>query len=129
MEKFKMISFSSKGDFSKTDTWLEKMLEIVKLGQLDKYGRKGVEALRAATPKDSGETANSWGYEITRKDGETKIVWTNSHINKGVNIAVILQYGHGTGTGGYVQGIDYINPAMKSVFQQIVDEALKEVTS
>lgn len=123
-----MISFSSKGDFSKTDTWLEKMLEIVKLGQLDKYGRKGVEALRAATPKDSGETANSWSYEINRKGDTTKIVWTNSNINKGVNIAVILQYGHGTGTGGYVQGIDYINPAMKPVFQEIVDEALKEVT-
>lgn len=124
-----MISFSSKGDFKKADSWFEKMLELVKLGQLDKYGRKGVEALKAATPKDSGETANSWGYEISRKGDTTKIIWTNNHINKGVNIAVILQYGHGTGTGGYVQGIDYINPAMKPIFQEIVDEALKEVTS
>ena len=124
-----MISFTSKGDFKKTDTWLEKLKEVFKVGDLNKYGRMGVEALRSATPKDSGETANSWGYEIIRKEGQTKIVWTNSHINKGVNIAVILQYGHGTGTGGYVQGIDYINPAMKPVFQDIVDQALKEVTS
>lgn len=123
-----MISFTSKGDFKNTDTWLEKLKEVFKVGDLNKYGRMGVEALRSATPKDSGETANSWGYEIVRKEGQVKIVWTNSHINKGVNIAVILQYGHGTGTGGYVQGIDYINPAMKPVFQDIVDQALKEVT-
>lgn len=124
-----MITFTSKGDFKKANSWFEKMKEIIKLGELNKYGRIGVEALRSATPKDSGETANLWSYEIIRKDGETKIVWTNSNINKGVNIAVILQYGHGTGTGGYVEGIDYINPAMKPVFQEIVDNALKEVTS
>lgn len=124
-----MITFTSKGDFKKTNSWFEKMKEIIKLGELNKYGRIGVEALRSATPKESGETANSWSYEIVRKDGETKIVWTNSNINKGVNIAVILQYGHGTGTGGYVEGIDYINPAMKPVFQEIIDNALKEVTS
>ena len=124
-----MITFASKGDFKKANSWFEKMKEIIKLGELNKYGRIGVEALRSATPKDSGETANSWSYEIVRKDGETKIVWTNNHINKGVNIAVILQYGHGTGTGGYVEGIDYINPAMKPVFQEIIDNALKEVTS
>lgn len=124
-----MITFTSKGDFKKANSWFEKMKEIIKLGELNKYGRIGVEALRSATPKDSGETSNSWSYEIVRKDGETKIVWTNNHINKGVNIAVILQYGHGTGTGGYVEGIDYINPAMKPVFQEIVDNALKEVTS
>ena len=124
-----MITFSSKGDFKKANSFFERMKEIIKIGDLNKYGRRGVEALRAATPKDTGETANAWGYEIQRKDGEASIIWTNSHINKGVNIAVILQYGHGTGTGGYVQGIDYINPAMRPVFQQIVDEALKEVTS
>ena len=124
-----MITFSSKGDFKKADSWFEKLLNIAKLGELDKYGRKGVEALRAATPKDSGETANAWSYEIVRGDGETRIVWKNTHINKGVNIAVILQYGHGTGTGGYVQGIDYINPAMRPVFQDILDNALKEVTA
>ena len=124
-----MITFTSKGDFKKTNSWFEKMKEIFKVGDLNKYGRMGVEALKKATPVDSGETANSWGYEIQRKDGQAKIIWTNSHINKGVNIAVILQYGHGTGTGGYVQGIDYINPAMRPVFEDIVDQALKEVTS
>ena len=124
-----MITFTSKGDFKKANSWFEKMKEIFKVGDLNKYGRMGVEALKKATPVDSGETANSWGYEIQRKDGQAKIIWTNSHINKGVNIAVILQYGHGTGTGGYVQGIDYINPAMRPVFEDIVDQALKEVTS
>lgn len=124
-----MISFSSKGDFSKANSWFEKLKEVFKVGDLNKYGRIGVEALRAATPKESGETANSWSYEIVRTDEQASIIWTNSHINKGVNIAVILQYGHGTGTGGYVKGIDYINPAMRPVFQEIVDNALKEVTT
>lgn len=124
-----MITFTSKGDFKKTDSWLEKLKEVFKVGDLNKYGRMGVEALKAATPKDSGETANSWQYEIVRTDTGTSIVWKNTHIHKGVNIAVILQYGHGTGTGGYVQGIDYINPAMRPVFQDILDQALKEVTS
>lgn len=123
-----MISFTSKGDFKNTESFFEKLKEVFKVGELDKYGRIGVEALRAATPKDTGETANSWGYTIERKEGQAKIIWTNSHIHDGVNIAVILQYGHGTGTGGYVQGIDYINPAMRPVFQNIVDQALKEVT-
>ena len=111
-----MISFSSKGDFSKANSWFEKLKEVFKVGDLNKYGRIGVEALRAATPKESGETANSWSYERVRTDEQASIIWTNSHINKGVNIAVILQYGHGTGTGGYVKGIDYINPAMRPVF-------------
>ena len=124
-----MISFSSKGDFSKANSWFEKLKEVFKVGDLNKYGRIGVEALRAATPKESGETANSWSYERVRTDEQASIIWTNSHINKGVNIAVILQYGHGTGTGGYVKGIDYINPAMRPVFQEIVDNALKEVTT
>ena len=123
-----MISFTSKGDFKNTESFFEKLKEVFKVGELDKYGRIGVEALRAATPKDTGETANSWGYTIERKEEQAKIIWTNSHIHDGVNIAVILQYGHGTGTGGYVQGIDYINPAMRPVFQNIVDQALKEVT-
>lgn len=123
-----MITFRSKGNFEKANSFFEKMKEIIKIGDLDKYGRMGVEALKAATPKDTGETANAWGYTIEREGDDVSIVWTNSHINKGVNIAVILQYGHGTGTGGYVQGIDYINPAMRPVFENIVDQALKEVT-
>ena len=123
-----MITFVSKGDFKNANSFFEKLKEVFKAGDLDKYGKIGVEALRAYTPKDSGKTADCWGYTIERTDGQAKIIWTNTNINKGVNIAVILQYGHGTGTGGYYQGVDYINPAMRPVFQQIVDEALKEVT-
>ena len=96
---------------------------------LEKYGQMGVEALRSATPIDSGKTAESWGYEISvGKEGAT-IYWTNTNQNKGVYIAVILQYGHGTGTGGYVQGIDYINPAIRPVFDKIAEEAWMEVVN
>ena len=96
---------------------------------LDRFGQAGVEALRAATPVQSGETASLWGYEIQNDGATVKIVWTNENINQGVNIAVIIQYGHGTGTGGYVQGRDYINPALRSVFDNIANEVWKEVTS
>lgn len=123
-----MIRIVSKGNFSKVDTFFERLLEVFNHGELDKYGQMGVEALRSATPIETGETANSWGYEIDRSDGITKIIWTNTHINNGVNIAVILQYGHGTGTGGYVAGRDYINPAIQPIFDQIADNAWKEVT-
>ena len=96
---------------------------------LDKYGAMGVSALAAATPMDSGLTANSWGYEISvGKEGAT-IYWTNTNQNNGVYIAVILQYGHGTGTGGYVQGRDYINPAIRPVFDKIAEEAWMEVVN
>lgn len=126
--KFKMITFRQRGDFKKLNSFLEKMKEVINVGDLDKYGRMGVEALKANTPKDTGKTADSWGYEIERTDGVAKIVWTNTNINDGVNIAVILQYGHGTGTGGYVRGIDYINPAMRPVFENIAESAWREVT-
>ena len=96
---------------------------------LNKYAQIGVDALSAATPKDSGETASAWGYEIERDATGYSIHWTNDNINKGVNIAVILQYGHGTGTGGYVQATDYINPAMAPIFEQIANDAWNEVTS
>ena len=129
MEGDKMISFRQKGDFSKVTGYLEKIKEGVKLGLLDKYGRQGVAALSSATPVDSGVTAGSWSYEIERQNGGAAIVFTNSHINQGVPIAIILQYGHGTGTGGWVQGRDYINPAIQPVFDKMVDEAWKEVTS
>lgn len=96
---------------------------------LEKYGQMGVDALASATPVDSGTTAESWGYEISvRKEGAT-IHWTNTNQNKGVYIAVILQYGHGTGTGGYVQGVDYINPAIRPVFDKIAEEAWMEVVN
>ena len=99
------------------------------LNVLDEFGRDGVQALRNATPVDSGATAEAWDYEIKRTRNYTEIVWTNSNINDGVPIAVILQYGHGTGTGGYVQGRDYINPAIRPIFDKIAEKAWKVVTS
>lgn len=123
-----MISFRHKGDFSKASRYLERVKEAAKLGILDKYGRAGVAALSSATPVESGLTASSWDYKIEHSEGSDKIVFTNSNINKGVPIAIILQYGHGTGTGGWVQGRDYINPAIQPIFEQLVDEAWKEVT-
>ena len=123
-----MITFRQKGDFSKASQYLERLKEAAKLGVLDKYGREGVAALASATPTETGLTASSWTYEIERKGNSVSIVYKNSNITKGVPIAVILQYGHGTGTGGWVQGRDYINPAIQPVFDRIADEAWKEVT-
>ena len=123
-----MISFRQKGDFSKLTRFLERAKESVKIGDLDKYGREGVAALSSATPIDSGKTANSWSYEITNKDGSVTISFNNSNIQNGVPIAIILQYGHGTKNGGWVQGRDYINPAIQPVFDEIVDKAWREVT-
>ena len=123
-----MITFRQKGDFSKASRYLERLKEAAKLGVLDKYGREGVAALASATPTETGLTASSWTYEIERQGSSVSIVYKNSNINKGVPIAVILQYGHGTGTGGWVQGRDYINPAIQPVFDRIADEAWKEVT-
>lgn len=122
-----MITFRQKGDFSKATRYFERLKEAVKLGVLDKYGREGVAALASATPVDSGTTANSWSYEITRGRGSTSIEFSNSHVNKGVNIAIILQYGHGTRNGGYVRGRDYINPAIQPLFDRMADEVWKEV--
>ena len=123
-----MITFRQKGDFSKASRYLERLKEAAKLGVLAKYGREGVAALASATPTETGLTASSWTNEIERKGSSVSIVYKNSNINKGVPIAVILQYGHGTGTGGWVQGRDYINPAIQPVFDRIADEAWKEVT-
>ena len=123
-----MITFSHKGDFSRTNRFLEKALNVIKLGELDKYGRQGVEALSAATPIDTGNTAKSWDYKIIRDRGSVSISWYNTNVNDGVNIAVILQYGHGTRNGGYVKGRDYINPAMRPLFDEIAESAWKEIT-
>ena len=123
-----MISFRQKGDFSKLTSFLERAKEYVKIGDLDKYGREGVAALSSATPVDSGKTAGSWSYEITNKNGSVTISFNNSNIQNGVPIAIILQYGHGTKNGGWVQGRDYINPAIQPVFDEIVDKAWREVT-
>lgn len=123
-----MISFRQKGDFSKLTRFLERAKETVHLGNLDKYGREGVAALASATPVDSGQTASSWYYEIENKNGSASITFYNSNVQKGVPIAIILQYGHGTGTGGWVQGRDYINPAIQPIFDRIANDAWEEVT-
>ena len=123
-----MISFRHKGDFSKFTRFLERAKETVRIGDLDRYGREGVVALASATPVDSGTTAASWYYEIQQGPGSVTITFNNSHINKGVPIAIILQYGHGTGTGGWVQGRDYINPAIQPIFDKIANDAWREVT-
>lgn len=123
-----MISFRQKGDFSKTLKYLDRIRDPIKMGILDKYGREGVKALSSATPVDSGVTANSWYYKIEKDNKSAKVVFYNSHINKGVLIAIILQYGHGTGTGGWVQGRDYINPAIRPIFDKMANEIWREVT-
>jgi len=123
-----MITIHQKGNFEKLDSFFERCLELFKMGELDKYGERGVKALADATPKDTGLTADSWSYEIVRTENYTSIIFNNSNLTKmGVPVAILLQTGHGTGNGGYVQGIDYINPALKPVFQQMADEAWREV--
>ena len=123
-----MITFRQKGDFSKLTRFLERVKEAVHLGDLDKYGRQGVAALSSATPVDSGLTAESWYYEIENKNGSATITFNNSNIQHGVPIAIILQYGHGTRNGGWVEGRDYINPAIQPIFDEIANEAWREVT-
>lgn len=124
-----MIKFRQKGDFSKVTKYLAKVNDVAKLNNLDKYGREGVAALASATPVDSGLTANSWSYKIERQNGSVSISFYNSNVNKGVPIAIILQYGHGTRNGGWVEGRDYINPAIQPIFDKIADAAWKEVTN
>lgn len=123
-----MIVVKHSGNFDKTEKFLKKMSKGDIFKSLDRYGQKGVSALAAATPRDSGKTASSWSYEVQMGSNSYSIIWSNNNTNKGVNIAVILQYGHGTRNGGFVQGRDYINPAMRPVFDQIAEEAWKEVT-
>lgn len=123
-----MITFRQKGDFSKLTRYLERVKEVIRRGDLDKYGRAGVAALASATPIDTGLTASSWYYEIEHTNGSAVISFHNSNIQNGVPIAIILQYGHGTGTGGWVEGRDYINPAIRPVFDAIANDAWREVT-
>jgi len=124
-----MISFQVSGDFKRTDMFLAKMSRGNLFRALDGFAREGVAALASATPVESGLTASSWTYKISTGRGSATISWLNTHINDGVPIAIILQYGHGTGTGGYVAGRDYINPAIRPVFDKIADSVWKEVTS
>lgn len=122
-----MISFEQQGDFKN----LEKLLSFSKRANLDRilnhYGELGVQALSEATPVRTGKTSSSWTYKVERDSGGAKIVWSNTNVNKGENIAILLQYGHGTGTGGYVRGIDYINPTMKPIFDKLAEDLWTEV--
>lgn len=125
-----MIILRSKGDFSKATKYFERVKEAAKVDKiLNKYGKAGVAALSSATPVDSGTTAGSWYYEISRQNGSYRIDFLNSNKNKGFPVAIMLQYGHGTGTGGWVEGRDYINPAIRPIFDKIVEDAWREVTS
>ena len=123
-----MIGFRQKGDFSKTTKFLTKLKQNVGISTFEKYGKKGVAALASATPVDSGLTANSWYYKIEKTNSSISLLFCNSNIQNGVPIAVILQYGHGTRNGGWVQGRDYINPAIQPIFDGIANKAWKEVT-
>ena len=122
-----MIQVSTRGDWSKTTSFLERCLNVLKLGQLDSYGRLGVSVLENATPKDTGNTASSWYYQIVRTSNGVAIEWNNSNLKEGIPVVILLQYGHGLHQGGYVEGIDFINPALRPVFDQIAEDAWKEL--
>lgn len=123
-----MISFKHKGDLSKTTNFLKRARDFKVERILNKYGKLGVSALMQDTPRDTGETAKSWDYEIEESNGELKLVFFNSNVNRGVNIALLIQYGHGTGTGGWVEGRDYINPSLRPIFDELAEKLWKEVT-
>ena len=123
-----MVTVKVSGSYHKTRKFLTKAKKLRLESILKKYGEKGVKALAAATPKDTGKTAKSWEYVIRHETNGPVLIWRNTNIVDGVSIAVILQYGHGTGMGGYVQGRDYINPALRPIFDDIAKSAWKEVT-
>lgn len=124
------VNFGGRGDFKKTEKFLIKSIGQDWKRVLDKYGAEGVSALSAATPKETGETSASWSYEIIQNGSSVSVVWNNSHIENGyANIAILLQYGHGTRNGGYVSGRDYINPAIQPIFDKMAEAAWKEVIS
>lgn len=122
------IKLSSHGNFDKTYKYLNNIENALINGKFDEYGKQGVQALKAATPKDTGKTADSWDYRVIKMKTRVKLEWYNTNENDGVNIAVLIQYGHTTRSGGYVRGIDYINPAMKPTFEKIADEMWKEIS-
>ena len=124
-----MITISSSGSFKNTDKFLAAMQRLNIRHILEGLAKEGVDALARTTPVDSGRTAVSWDYEVNEKGGIYEVIWTNSHMENGFPVAIMLQYGHGTGTGGYVQGRDYINPAIQPVFDRISIEVWKAVTS
>lgn len=122
-----MVVIRHRGDLKKTRNFLEKIVRQNYRDVLEKYGKRGVDALSAATPRDTGKTAGSWEYEIEQTQTSYTIGFNNTNLNHGVSIALLLQYGHGTRNGGYVEGIDYINPALRPVFEKLADEAWQEV--
>ena len=122
------FSLISTGDFKNTEKYLKRLKDGELFGNFDRFGRSGVEALASATPTDTGLTANSWGYRIIRNKKNPGIEWYNTNVNRGTNVSILIQYGHGTGTGGYVAGIDYINPAIRPIFDKIVEDVWKQVT-
>jgi len=124
-----MISFSSSGSFDKTERFLRSIQKLDLSSIASAQAQKGVIALSRATPTDSGIAASSWGYKITKTATSLTISWTNSDVENGYPVAIMIQYGHGTGTGGYIHGIDYINPAMRPIFDQIAETLWKAVTS
>ena len=124
-----MLTLTVKGDWSKSFDFLQKASDMQIQSILEKFGERGVEALASTTPKRTGRTASSWSYSVNKTGKGWEVNWENSNVNQGVNIALIIQEGHGTGTGGYVSGIDYNNPALGPVFNQLADEAFREVTS
>ena len=123
----KTITIERTGNFNKLNGFLEKSLELFNIGVLDKYGKKGVKALSEATPEESGKTAAAWHYKILRTTNSASLVWTNDNVVNGANIALLLQYGHATRSGSWVEGIDYINPALAPVFEQMKEDILKEL--
>lgn len=123
------LRITTYGNYSDTKSWLKQLKFDRLMKKLDSYGQDGVNALREATPKDTGYTSECWSYEIVESPGSIQIMWKNSNVVNGVPIAIILQYGHGTRNGGYVEGIDYINPAMKPVFDDIVNKIWEEINS
>jgi hypothetical protein len=123
-----MITFTEKGNFNNTERYLNRLKRLELQSVLNKYGNLGMVALSNATPVDSGETAESWYFTTVARPGYYSIRWHNRHVEDGRPIAILLQYGHGTGTGGYVQGRDYINPAIRPIFDQLAAEAWREVT-
>ena len=123
----KIISVRTRGNFQKTEGLLHRIIQKHYRNKLEHYGNLGVQALQTATPKDTGKTAESWSYEIVEENGRLAIYWKNNNRNDGVLVAILLQYGHGTGTGGWVEGLDYINPALHPVFENMAREVWREV--
>lgn len=124
-----MIRFSHRGSFSKAEKFLRRAKAIDYRPIAEKYGRSGVEALSLNTPKDSGDTANAWSYEIVPRKNGFSLTWRNSNVSDGIPIVILIQYGHGTRSGSFVEGIDFINPAMKPIFDDLAENLWKEVTS